>query len=149
MTSLARWDPFEELAGVWPREFLGRDWFRQLRADGGMAVEWRPRCDVTEADDAIVVHAELPGVEYHDVEVSIDKGVLIIRGEKRTVKEEKEKGKAYSERFFGSFERHLQLPPGTDEASITASMKAGGLEGRVPRTGSAVPEAKKIEVTPA
>lgn len=149
MTSPARWDPFEELAGVWPREFPGREWSRQLRPDGGMAVEWRPRCDLTEADDVIVVHAELPGVDYHDVEVSIDEGMLIIRGEKRTEKEEKEDGKAYSERFFGSFERHLQLPPGADRAGITASMKDGVLEVRIPRTGPEVVEAKKREVTPA
>jgi len=147
MTSLTRWNPFEEITSMWPREIFGRDWLSHLRPDGGVAFEWRPRCDVAEDDDAIVVHAELPGVDYKDMEVTVDKGMLVIRGEKRTEKKEEEKGKTYSERFFGSFERRFALPPNTDEDSIKASMKDGVLEVRIPRVAPQEPEVRKIEVS--
>jgi HSP20 family protein len=113
-------------------------------------MEWSPRCDVTESDEALVVHAELPGVEAKDMDVSIHEGVLIVRGEKRSERKEEEEGKSYSERFFGSFERRIALPATVDEDKIDASLKDGVLEVRLPKSAPAPPpEARKVEIKTA
>lgn len=144
MSALIRRNPFDELTSLWPRDLLARL--------GGttLSMEWSPRCDVTETDDALVVHAELPGVEAKDMDVSIHDGVLTVRGEKRTERKEEEKGRSYSERFFGSFERRIVLPATVDEDQIDASLKDGVLEVRLPKsTPAPPPEARKVEIKTA
>ncbi len=136
-----RWSPFDDLFGAWPRDLFGR-----MEPNGGLSVEWNPRCDVTEADAEIIVHAELPGVDAKDVEVSIQEGALYVRGEKRSEKKEENGNRKYSERFFGSFERCIALPPGVDESKIEAKLKDGVLEIRIPKAKVEPPKEKKITI---
>lgn len=141
MSGLIRRNPFDELTSFWPRDLFARL--------GGtpLSMEWSPRCDVSETDDALVVHAELPGVEAKDMDVSIHDGVLTVRGEKHSERAEEDKGRSYSERFFGSFERRLVLPANVDEDKIEANLKDGVLEVRLPKSAPAPPpEARKVEI---
>jgi HSP20 family protein len=149
MTSLIRRNPFEELSSLLPRDFFywPRDLFSKLAPDGGLAVEWSPRCDMTETEDEIIVHAELPGVDTKDMEVSVREGMLYVRGEKRTEKKEEEKGRTYSERFFGSFERALSIPANVDEEKIEARLKDGVLEVHMPKVAPSKPAEKKIAIS--
>ena len=142
MTSLIRWNPLEELQSLWPRELFGR-----LLPEGRLAMEWSPRCDMTEKDDEIVVHAELPGVDAKDMEVTVREGMLHLRGEKRTQKEEKENGRTYSERFFGSFERALSIPANVAEEKIEAKLKDGVLEVHLPKVAPSKPTERKIAIS--
>jgi HSP20 family protein len=140
MTSLVRWNPFEEFGSLVPREWLARFGFPAETA-------WSPRCDVTERDDAIVVHAELPGVDVKDMEVTVENGVLTLRGEKRSERKEEEKGRTYSERFFGSFERRLAIPESVDVDRIEAKLKDGVLEVTLPKRAPEPKEpGRKIEI---
>ncbi len=141
MPGLIKWSPFDELASFWPRDLFGR-----VAPNGGVTVEWSPRCDVTEKDGEIVVHAELPGVDPKDMEVSIRDGDLYLRGEKRTEKKEEGKGRKYSERFFGSFERTIAIPANVDETKIEAKLKDGVLEVHMPKLAVTAPASKKIEI---
>jgi HSP20 family protein len=144
MTGLIRRHPFDEITSLWPRDLFARF------GAGPLSMEWSPRCDVTESDDALVVHAELPGVEAKDMDVSIHEGVLTVRGEKRTERTEEAKGRSYSERFFGSFERRIALPATVDEDKIDATLKDGVLEVRLPKSAPAPPpEARKVEIKTA
>lgn len=142
MTSLIRWNPFEELQTLWPRELFGR-----LLPEGRLSVEWSPRCDMTEKEDEIIVHAELPGVDAEDMEVSVREGMLYVRGEKRTEKKEKENGRTYSERFFGSFERALSIPANVAEDKIEARLKDGVLEVHLPKLAPSKPAERKITIS--
>ena len=144
MAGLTRWSPFDDIAALWPRELFARPW-----PDGGMKLEWSPRCDVSETETEVLIQAELPGVEQKDMEVSIREGVLYVKGEKRSAKKEDEKGRSYSERFFGSFERALTIPANVDETKIEARLKDGVLEIHLPKTTPTVPAAKKIEIKSA
>jgi HSP20 family protein len=108
------------------------------------AVEtWAPRVDVEETEKEIVVKADLPGVEPKNVEITVENGVLMVRGEK------KEKKKHYHrvERFAGSFYRALQLPPGADTEKVSATSANGVVTIAIPKKAEAQP--KKIAVTPA
>ena len=141
MVNLVRWNPFEELVNIWPR-----DLFSRLEPGGALAVEWNPRCDVTEAEDAIIVHAELPGVKPEDMEVTVRDSTLSVRGEKRGVRKEEAKGRSYSERFFGSFERLIPIPSSVDATRIDATLKDGVLEVRLPKVKPTIPEETKIAI---
>ncbi len=140
MANVVRWNPFEEMWSLVPR-----DWLARLGLPG--ETEWSPRCDVTEREDAIVVQAELPGVAPGDMEVTVEEGVLTIRGEKRSERREEEKGRTYSERFFGSFERRIAIPQTVDAERISASLKDGVLEVVLPkREPEPKAPARKIEI---
>jgi HSP20 family protein len=108
-----------------------------------------PSIDVTESDKEIEITAELPGLERKDVEISVDDGIITIRGEKKVETKEEDKNKNYhvAERGYGVFFRAIQLPAGVDPASIRASMSKGVLKVAIPKP--AKPEPKKIEVKEA
>jgi HSP20 family protein len=95
---------------------------------------WAPQIDVSERDQQLIVHADLPGLRQEDVKVNVDQGVLTISGQ-RTIEQggERDKSNVYHrERSFGSFQRSIALPEGTDPGQIRASFENGVLEVRVP-----------------
>lgn len=145
MTNLTKWNPIEDMLNAWPANIFNRDLFNRRR-DGTADLTWSPRCDVTQVDCTMVVHAELPGVDQKDIDVSLDGGMLTVRGEKRSEKKEEEKGRTYSERFYGSFERSISMPEGVDESKIEATLKDGVLEVRVPVPVEAKSNPKKIAI---
>jgi HSP20 family protein len=107
-----------------------------------------PAVDVAESDAAYTITAELPGVKEKDVEVSISDDMLVIKGEKRQEREEKDKSHYLSERSYGTFQRMFALPRGTDSNKIEARFQNGVLVVLVPKTGQKS-ESRKIEVKAA
>lgn len=148
MADIIRRDPFQDLSRFWPRAF-GRDWMSHFGGRFPEPGDWVPSCDVTEQDDAILVDAELPGVDAKDVEVSLDGELLTVRGEKHSEKTEEKDGRTYAERSFGSFQRSVIIPGGADPAAIEASLKDGVLHVRVPRQVPAKVAPQRIEVKTA
>ena len=105
-----------------------------------------PALDVTEADDALEVTAELPGVNKEDVDISIVNGMLMIKGEKKSEKEDKQENAYMLERSYGAFSRSIPLPFELGTSDVDASFKDGVLKIRIPRPPEAKQEAKKIEI---
>jgi len=104
-----------------------------------------PSVDVTETEDAVVVRAEVPGLEAKDVDLSIVGDVLTISGEKKEEeKEEKEKNYTHREVRYGSFSRSLQLPASVDVENVQAECKKGVLTVTLPKTEKE--KARKIAV---
>src|SRR5690606_37752644 len=88
---------------------------RMARLDEGdqsniVTSEWMPRVDIKEEDDRFVILADIPGVDPKDIEVSMDKGVLSIRGERRTESREETERYTRLERSRGVFYRRFALP---------------------------------------
>jgi HSP20 family protein len=109
-----------------------------------------PKTDVAETDQSIEITAELPGLERKDVDISLEDNMLVIRGEKKFEKEEKdESGKNYhvAERSYGAFYRLIALPKGVDASRIQATMSNGVLKIAIPKPAQS--ETKKIEVKEA
>ena len=105
---------------------------------------WRPAVDIHENADAYLIDAEIPGIDPADIEVTLDKGVLTLKGER---KEEKsgENGQArYRERRFGSFVRRFSLPETADEDNIDARAEHGVL--RLTINKKATSEPRRITV---
>ena len=119
MRTLARWNPFRELApfASFPEmeNYFGEFPFRPLT----MAYEPTPmmRVDVTEGETAYTVKAEIPGMKKEDIAVSIEGNSVSITAEVKREKDVKEGEKTVrSERYYGSVARMLTLPkaPGTE-----------------------------------
>ncbi len=95
----------------------------------------------------IKVSAEIPGVEPKDIDVSVEDGILTIKGEKKYEREEKEKGQYRMERSYGSFERTIELPAEVDESKAKAEFKKGVLRLTLPKRPGAPSRRKRISVT--
>jgi HSP20 family protein len=102
--------------------------------------------DIVEKDKEYQITAELPGVEEKDIEVKLAGGRLLIRGEKKEEKEEKQKDYHVSERRYGSFERDFAVPEGVDQDKIAATFTKGVLTIALPKTVQAQKEEKKIAI---
>ena len=89
----------------------------------------------------------VPGVEEGDIDLQAHDGVLTLKGEKKTEREEKGETWYFSERQYGAFSRSFRLPPDADEANVSAELKDGVLHVSVPKTAPEVPEAKKVKIS--
>src|SRR5262249_3670101 len=106
-----------------------------------------PKVDISETDDSVHVAAELPGLEEKDINVTLSHGNLLIQGEKRADKEEKDKNFHRIERSYGSFHRLVPLPAQVDDTKVEASFQNGVLNIVLPKlAASPSPAAKKILV---
>ncbi len=141
MNGLIRFDPFEEMRAL-QKQFFNDDWF-----SGPLKGITMPTTDVyTEDDKSLTVEAHLPNFDEKDVDISIDKGALVIRAEKHEKEEDKHKNKKYVVReSSSSFYRRILLPERADESKIEAHMEHGVLKVTVPFT--ALPEPKKISIS--
>jgi HSP20 family protein len=108
---------------------------------------WVPDMDVAERTDAYIVHAELPGVNPDQVEVSFEQNVLTLRGSKPAsfdVSNEGELRVFAAERVHGSFERSVRLPEFVDADRISAQFDRGVLTVTIPKAEAA--KSRKIAV---
>ena len=96
-----------------------------------------PSVELVETEQGLRVSAELPGLDEKDVELTIDDGVLTLRGEKRAETTDTQRG--YSERSYGRFERVLALPFAVEEDKVEATFRNGVLSVTLPRSAK-VPE---------
>jgi len=151
MANLKKWEPFRELATI-QREM--DDLFRRVFGSLTPANlfrrevkgEWFPTVDLYMKGNELVVHADIPGVDPKDVDISVTGNMLTLRGERKAEIEEKKEGYLYHETSFGGFERSITLPEGVDTTKVRASYNKGVLEIRMPAKAEALPRKVKIEL---
>jgi HSP20 family protein len=121
--------------------------FDQAFGDQTRASVWVPAVDVREEEGRFVVRADLPGVKPEHIEVTADKGVLTLRGE-RAIEERSETTRCQRvERLAGKFERRFQLPEDVQQDAIEARCSNGVLELSIPKQAKAEP--RRITVAAA
>ena len=108
------------------------------------STDWVPRVDIREEENAFVVHADVPGVDAKDIDVTLDKNILTIRGARNSATETNEDGYTRKERFTGNFVRQFTLPETADGERITARTTNGVLTIEIPKTIASQP--RSIEV---
>jgi HSP20 family protein len=114
--------------------------------DGSLVGSWIPACDVLEEADAVKIVAELPGVRPDDVQISVEDGVLTVRGQKRQRAEERTERVHRYERTYGLFERSFRVPETVDADSIRATYENGVLTIALPKVERAKPRQIQVEV---
>ncbi|MEX0952094.1 MAG: Hsp20/alpha crystallin family protein [Gammaproteobacteria bacterium] len=105
---------------------------------------WRPAVDIREETDRFVILADLPGVDPADIEITMENGVLTLKGERQFSKEENTDSYRRVERSYGSFYRRFSLPDTADAERIEARGKNGVLEIVLPKQAQVQP--RKITV---
>ena len=115
------------------------------RADSPMPI-WRPDVDVFQKEGKLVVKADLPGMTKDNVQVLLEGGNLVIKGERVEESKIEEDNYFRAERSYGSFYRSIPLPPEIDESKIEALFEKGVLEVRVPLPAKQLPAAKQIAI---
>lgn len=141
-------DPFMELRDQVDRvfdSFFGGFGMPSLASRVGRT-ELRPLVDVSETDDALMISADLPGMDEKDIDVTITNGILTLKGEKRAETERKDKNYHMMERSYGSFTRSFRLPETVDEDKCSANFEKGVLTITLPKTESAKQRVKHIAI---
>ena len=114
--------------------------------DRSAAVDGRIRVEEEIKDGAMVIRAELPGIDPEkDVEITVSDGMLVLKAERRSESKEESEGRVRSEFHYGSYTRTLPLPKGASEKDVQATYKDGILEVTVPVKTEAV-ERQRIAV---
>ncbi|HEV8497434.1 MAG TPA: Hsp20/alpha crystallin family protein [Gemmatimonadaceae bacterium] len=111
-------------------------------------IGWMPPTEIVETVEELTLTAELAGMDQKDIDISVEEGVLTLRGEKLEEKKETETDKKVYlyERNYGSFERSFALPSAVDIAKITASFDKGVLKIHLPKTTEAKAKGRKVEI---
>jgi HSP20 family protein len=143
--SVSRWDPFQDLQSF--RDEMNRTfsrWFGREEGEEPPTRRWVPSLDVTESKEAYHVDVEVPGVRPEDINVTVDRGMLTIQGERRSEEEKTDRSYHRVERRYGSFRRSIGLPSDVDPSRVQATYDNGVLRLEVPKTAASQP--KRIEV---
>jgi HSP20 family protein len=137
-------DPFLALQGEMNRMF---DSFFADPARGSSRLgAFLPDMDVSENEKEVTVTAEIPGMDENDIQVTYNKGVLAISGEKRGDRQDKNSRYHRIERTYGSFRREVSLPCEVEEDKITATFKKGVITVVLPKSSSPQVLGKRITV---
>jgi HSP20 family protein len=149
--TLARWNPFREMEEILDRVNRNMAGRPRLQGDTGqesMAIaDWIPQVDISETDDEYRIKMEIPEVNKEDVNVSLNQGVLMIQGERRSENEEKGEKFHRVERAFGQFARSFTLPDDVDDEGVSAKFKDGMLYLSLKKSEKAKPKSIQINVS--
>ena len=152
--AVVRWNPFGELNQLQDRinrafsDTYGRGSGPTHHDEGLMTTgEWAPPVDIYQnADQELVLKAELPDIVPDDIELSVNNDTLTISGEKRFTNDVKEDQFHRIERRYGAFSRSFSLPSSVDATKISAEHKNGVLTVRLPAREEAKPRQIKVDV---
>jgi HSP20 family protein len=146
--TLVRWsDPFREFAHLQDR--INRVFNDYNRNDEGLmtAGAWVPPVDIYQTDEhEVVIKAELPDMTRDDIDITVDNGMLTIKGEKKLSNEVKEEQFHRIERHYGTFSRSFSLPQTVDPNRVSAEYKQGVLTIKLPLREEAKPRSIKVDV---
>lgn len=131
-------------AGWWPSVY------EPLRQIGEKVADWfAPKSEASALENYYEINVELPGVKAEDVDISMHDNSLIVRGEKRSERQETGQSYYFSEREYGAFQRAFRLPPDADADGVDAEFTDGVLRMRIAKRGPQKPSARKIEIRKA
>ena len=134
------WDSFREFRGELDKAFN-----RDLAGYTETASDWVPSVDIKEGKDAYEVVADVPGVNPKDIDISLEDGVLTVKGERKSESKDESEGYTRTERVYGSFYRRFTLPETADADNISAKTEHGVLRLNIPKKEKALPKRITVE----
>ena len=154
MTTMMRWDPFQDLRSAQDEmtqmsPMLAHALGLHTQQEGNAraaTTAWAPALDISERKDAYLVTVELPGLKPEDLDITMEDGLLTIRGERQFTSESSEQQFHRVERRYGAFRRSITLPAHVMAEQIQASFEDGVLQILVPKAEEAMP--RRIQVRP-
>ena len=130
------------IGSLWPALY---EPFRQM---GTRLAEFvAPASEASSGEDAYRITMELPGVAEDDISLTVEGGVVTVKGEKRTEREEKGDTWYFSERQYGSFSRSFRVPGDADDEGVSADLKDGVLTITMPRRAPKAQTGKRVPIS--
>jgi HSP20 family protein len=142
--AINRWDPFREVFVLQNR--LNSAFGNIKEGESAAASGFTPAVDVYEDAEKVVLKLEVPGVEEKDLDVSVEKNTLTVKGERKFEGEEKKENFHRIERRYGSFYRAFTLPSTVDTENVGASYNAGVLKLELKKKPEAQPKQIKVNM---
>ena len=145
--AIVKVDPFRELAAMQDRvaRLFGDVYLRD--EDTGFRGNWAPAVDIFETENHdLVLKAELPGMTREDIEVTVENGTLLLKGQKKFDTGVKEEHFRRIERSYGQFFRSFTLPNTVDTSKVGADYKNGVLTVKLPFREEAKPRTINVDV---
>jgi HSP20 family protein len=136
--AIQRWDPMRGLLELQERmnglfeDVLSRS-ADDVEGDAAQATAWRPPVDLFEETERYVLRADLPGISATDLEIQIENGRLVLRGERKMDGNISKDSYLRVERPYGRFVVQIALPPSVDQQSIRALHRNGVVEVLLPK----------------
>jgi HSP20 family protein len=145
--AIVRYNPLRDLRGMQEQmnRLLDLAWNREAGEELREGV-WQPLVDIFENDEAVVIRAELPGVEQDAIEVKIEGSTLTIRGERKQDSEVRQENYHRIERCYGTFQRSFQLPQTIDQEKVKAACDKGVLTITLPKKELIKPKQITVDV---
>ena len=139
-------DPVRQLVDrLFDGSLLSNGLLRDDRDESSVVTsQWMPAVDIREEQERFVLYADIPGVNPQDIEVQMDRGMLTIKGERRSENSGATERYARVERVHGAFHRRFALPDSADAESISASGSDGVLRIVIPKKPESTP--RRIQV---
>ena len=144
--SLIRYNNPWNLLNNLQRDLYSNPEYNRLNDDDASVAtaSWAPSVDISEDENAFTLLADIPGVDPKDIEISMEKGVLTIKGERQTENVEESENYRRIERQSGQFYRRFTLPDSADADKIEAKSEHGVLTVTIPK--QEVTLSRRIEV---
>src|SRR5690349_11992912 len=150
LMSIARWDPFRELNQITDRmNRLFQDTYgtNQGRSEESLAqMNFVPPVDIYEDEHNVTLKLEVPGIDQKDIDVRLENNTLVVRGERKFEKDEKEENFHRIERRYGSFYRAFTLPNTVDSENVNANYDNGVLTIKLAKKAEAKPKQIKVNI---
>lgn len=144
--AIIRWDPFRDIITL--REKMNCRFEDAVTARGEkkdmISSTWAPSVDIYETENALILTAEVPGVDEDNVEIKIEDNTLSLKGERKFEEETKEENFHRIERTYGSFYRSFTVPRHIDQEKIKAEHDNGVLRITMPKKPESKPKTVKI-----
>ena len=145
--AIVRVDPLREFAAMQERlnRLFGNVYLRD--EDTSFRGSWTPAVDIFETENHdLVLKAELPGMTREEIEVTVENGALVLKGQKKFDTDVKEEHYRRVERTYGQFHRSFTLPNTVDTSKVAADYKSGILTVKLPFREEAKPRTINVEV---
>jgi HSP20 family protein len=141
-----KWEPFRDLMVMQDRmtrlfdETLSRIWKEELPRG-----VWSPPVDILEKENEVILKVDLPEMNQNDVDIKVEENMLIIRGERKFIKETPSGNYLQIERPYGTFQRTFAIPRVIDQEKIKAAYKDGVLRVVLPKREEVHPKQILVE----
>jgi HSP20 family protein len=139
------WSVLNQLHGQLNRHFYGE--LDRDAATSAATADWVPQADIEEYADRFVLKLDVPGVDIASIEITLDKGLLTLSGERAKDASGKDVQRSRVERPHGRFHRRFTLPDTVDAAGVHATGRNGIVEVTIPKQPKAQP--RRIQVASA
>ena len=144
---IVRWQPFRDLLALQERmNRLFEDRLTRVRGEESLTGTSLPPVDIYETQDALILEADIPGLELNDLDLRVEDNTLTVRGERKAKVEVEQESYHRVERTYGSFSRSFSLPHTVDPEKISATYENGVLRLTMGKREESKPKQIRVEV---